>query len=84
MLEFHGFCGFFSVFSALGSRTEMMVLNFLPFSYWKSTKFVGNLKIHVLSTMQVDNFVVHHRHTGYVYTSALLGFNGMLSEKPHF
>ena len=64
MLEFCGCRGFLSGFSALESLTEMMVQNFVPFCYWKSAKFAGSLKIHVLSTMQVDNFVVHHRHTG--------------------
>ena len=48
MLQFPSFCGFFSGFSALESRTEMMVQNFVPFCYWKSAKFVGNLQIHVL------------------------------------
>ena len=56
MLEFCRFCGFLGGFSALELQTEMMVPNFLPFSYWKSMKFMGNLKIHVLSTMQSGQF----------------------------
>ena len=52
MLEFHGFCGFLGGLSTLESRTEMMVMNFMPFYYWKSSKFAGSLKIHVSSVMQ--------------------------------
>ena len=32
----------------------------------------------------MDNFEVCHRHTGFVSTSASLGFNGMLSERGTF
>ena len=56
MVEFHGFHGFLSGFSALELQTEMMVQNFVPFCYWKSSKFAGNLKIHVISTMQNGQF----------------------------
>ena len=56
MLEFCGFHGFLGGFSALESQTEMMVPNFMPFCYWKSSKFVENLKIHVLSSMQNGQF----------------------------
>ena len=64
MLEFHGFLRFLSEFSALETYTEMMVQNFMPFGYWKSTKFTEKLEnTCVECNIKMNNFVVCHRHT---------------------
>ena len=84
MLGFHGFHQFLGGFFALESWTEMMVPGFMPFSYWKSVKFTGNLKIHVLSTMQYGQFCSAPQAHCVCLNKFELGFNGMLSEEVHF
>ena len=80
MLEFHAFCGF-----CLELQTEKMVQNFVPFFYWKSLKFMEEVrKVHLFKCKTMDNFVVHHRYTGCIKTSASLGFNGKLLRCMHF
>ena len=58
MLEFHGFHGFLSEFSAWSHELKFLLLEKL--------KFWGKIekKIHVLHTVLMDNFAVHHRQLG--------------------
>ena len=67
VLIFMSFCSDFAKSLGLGHEWNGCGLNFIsfrswkcwnfvPFCYWKSAKFAGNLKIHVLSTMQNGQF----------------------------